>query len=210
MTCGGSGRVRGQQGFFIIEQTCQACKGTGSIIKDPCKRCNGEGRIEKPRTTEINIPPGIGNHDRLRIISGGEAGLYGGETGDLYIIINVKEHRLYKRQGDDLKCEVPVKMVTATIGGNIEIPSINGTIIKVTIPEGTQSGTELKIKERGMPTAKNPKAFGNLFIKITVETPTSLSKKQKDLLEEFDKECKGKTSPETTTFFKKIKDFFQG
>lgn len=207
--CNGSGRVRTQQGFFMIEQVCGKCRGSGTIIKDPCTSCNGEGRVTKNRVTEIAVPSGINNGDRLRIAGAGEAGVCGGESGDLYIIVHIKDHKFYKRQGDNLRCSIPIKMVTAAIGGAVEIPSMDGKSIKITIPHGTQNGTELRVRGKGMPVYNSQNSFGDLFVKISVETPTNLSKQQKDILTQFDDNADEKTSPETHSFFKKIKDFFK-
>ncbi len=206
--CHGKGRVITTQGFFRIEQTCSKCNGEGVIIKDPCKTCRSEGRIEKHRTTEISIPRGINDGDRLRIIGAGEAGVRGGESGDLYVIIHIQEHKFYKRQGSSIKCSIPIKMVTAAVGGVVSIPSIDGSEIKISVPHGTQNGTELRVRGKGMPLNQNADSFGDLFVKIIVETPTNLSAKQKEMLEQFDNHASSDTSPQSTSFFQKIKDFF--
>lgn len=206
--CGGAGRVRSQQGFFTVEQLCGRCRGVGVVIKDPCKDCRGEGRLEKSRVTEISVPPGIGDNDRLRIVGAGEAGTRGGESGDLYILVRVKDHKFYKRNGNDLKCTVPITMVTAAMGGVIEIPGIDRQKIKVTVPHGIQNGTELRVRGKGMPVYKTQGNFGDLFVKVNVETPVNLTKQQKEILAQFDAHTGENTSPEAHSFFQKIKDFF--
>jgi molecular chaperone DnaJ len=206
-TCKGSGRMRAQQGFFTIERTCHTCSGSGEVIKDPCNSCRGEGRVVKEKTIAVTIPAGVEDGTKIRIANEGEAGIRNATTGDLYIFINVKPHKLFERNGSNLSCVVPIKMTTAALGGTIEVPTIDGKTAKVTIPNGTQYGTQFRLKGKGMPIMKS-NAFGDLIIRVSVEVPVKLSKKQKDLLEEFEKEDKAGCNPETESFFSKVKGFW--
>ncbi len=208
-TCGGRGKVRKQQGpFFVFETVCPTCKGEGRVVKDKCKQCNGLGITKTEKTIKVKIPAGVENNVRMRVAGEGEAGLRGAPKGDLYIYINVKEHKLYEREGADLYTAVPVSMVCAALGGKIEIPGIDHRKIEVGIESGTQTGTRIKIKGEGMP-MMGARKRGDLYVLIKVETPTHLSKKQKDLLEEFrDLKDSDSCQPETKTFFDKIKDLF--
>ncbi len=210
-TCSGQGRVRMQQGFFTIERTCPTCHGEGAIIRDPCDKCGGSGRMRKEKTLRIKIPPGVENGRRIRLASEGEAGVRGGPAGDLYVLLAVKPHKLFRRDGADLYCRVPIPMTTAALGGEIEIPTIDGTRTKVKIPEGTQSGQQLRVKGKGMSVLKST-VRGDLYIEIAVETPVHLSRKQIDLLKELDKtmggKAGGKNSPEAAGFLNKAKEFW--
>ncbi len=209
-TCHGTGKVRRQQGgFFVFETTCPSCKGEGHIIKDKCPECKGYGvkRIEK--TIKVKIPAGVEDNVRMRVAGEGEAGLRGAPKGDLYIYINIEPHKLYEREGADLYTAIPVSMVCATLGGKVEIPGIDGSKVEVDIPEGIQTGTRLKIRGQGMPMMDSHKR-GDLFVIVKVETPTKLTKKQKELLEEFrDLKDSDSCQPETKTFLNKIKDLFR-
>jgi len=208
-TCHGTGKIRRQQGgFFVFETTCPTCHGEGHVVKNKCKKCGGLGvnRIEK--TIKVTIPAGVEDNVRMRVAGEGEAGLRGAPKGDLYIYVNIENHKLYERQGTHLYTAIPVSMVCATLGGKVEIPGIDGKKVEVLIPEGTQSGSQIRLKGAGMPLMHSDKR-GDLFVVIKVETPTHLSKKQKELLEEF----RGLTDndscqPETKSFFNKIKDLF--
>jgi len=208
-TCHGTGKVRRQQGgFFVFETTCPTCRGEGHVIKDKCKECGGLGvkRIEK--SIKVKIPAGVEDSVRMRVAGEGEAGLRGGPKGDLYIYISIEEHKLYERHNADLYTVVPVSMVCATLGGEIEIPGIDGKKLKLSVPEGTQTGAQIRLKGEGMPLMNSAKR-GDLFVGIKVETPTHLNKKQKELLEEFQSLGGMDTcQPETKKFFSKIKDLF--
>lgn len=207
MNCGGSGRSRMQQGFFVVEKTCGACSGTGKVIKNPCNGCGGQGRVEKQRTINVTIPAGVEEGSKIRIAGAGEAGVMGGKTGDLYIVIHIKKHNLYQRYEDNLVCEVPIKMTTAALGGSIEIPGLDGNMIKISVPNGTQNDSMLRLKGKGMPVMKKS-SHGDLMVKIKIEIPTKLTKKQKELLEEFENECGEDNHPEAEGFFSKIKNFW--
>jgi molecular chaperone DnaJ len=202
-TCHGSGRVRASQGFFTIERTCHTCQGLGKIIKDPCKVCAGSGRMRKEKTLAVNIPPGVEEGTRIRLAGEGEAGLRGGPPGDLYIFISVKPHPLFAREGADLHMTVPLKMTAAALGDAIEVPTIDGGRVKVSIPEGTQPGHQFRLRGKGM-TILRSNAHGDLYIHAQVETPVRLSKKQRELLKEFDKAGSG-TSPQAESFMGKIR-----
>ena len=202
--CGGRGRVRRQNGFFLMETICPTCSGSGKIVKKPCITCKGAGRVKKSKALEVDIPAGVETGVRMRLSGEGEAGLRGGAAGDLYLFITVKESKLFKRQDKNLYCTVPIPMTTATLGGSIEIPTIDGEKEVIKIPAGTQNGYEVKLRGRGMPVLKSS-ARGDLFVTITVEIPTNLNKRQKELLEEFEKE--GKNSPKSTDFWNGIKKF---
>lgn len=203
-TCGGAGKVRVQQGFFTIERTCATCHGQGKMIKDPCKTCAGSGRVRKEKKLNVNIPAGVDDGTRIRLSGEGEAGSRGGGNGDLYVFISVRPHKFFKRDGADLHAEVPIKMTTAALGGYVEVPTLGGGRVKVTIPEGTQSGHQFRLRGKGMPVLKQSYQ-GDMFIHIHVETPVKMNKQQKELLKQFDEQGKG-TSPESEGFFSKIKD----
>lgn len=205
--CHGTGRVRRQSGFFIEERMCPTCHGTGQVIKNPCKKCGGTGKVSQKKVLEVNIPAGIDNDNRMRLAGQGEAGSNGGPNGDLYIFVHVKSHALFKREATDLYCDIPVSMVTAALGGTIDIPCIDGTTEKVTINAGTQSGDEIRLRKKGMSVLQS-KGLGDLFVRFKVETPTKLTAKQKELLKQFEEES-GESSPESAGFFEKIKDFLK-
>lgn len=207
LTCHGSGRMRAQQGFFMIERPCPTCGGSGKTITDPCKKCSGEGRIIQNRTINVNIPAGVDDGTRIRIAGEGEAGAKGGLPGDLYVFVNVKPHSIFNREGANLRCSVPIKITTATLGGSIEIPTLDGTRAKVSIPAGTQSGTQFRLAGKGMPVMKSGR-FGDLFINTHIEVPINLNKRQRELLQEFEKESSSASNPETESFFSKMKGFF--
>ena len=206
-TCGGRGTVRVQQGFFAIERTCHACGGAGQKIKNPCTSCKGEGRVQKEKSLSVTIPAGVEDGNRIRLSNEGEAGIRGGQAGDLYIFITVKQHPLYERHGVDLHCKIPIKMSIAILGGSIEVPCIDGGSVKFTIPAGTQNGAKFRLKGKGM-VRMNSKNCGDLYIHAMVETPVNLTDKQKELIAEFSgMETKG-SSPESEGFFDKIKNLF--
>lgn len=206
-TCNGSGRMRVQQGFFMMERTCHTCGGSGEIIADPCGKCHGNGVVEETRTLNISVPEGVEDGTRIRIANEGEAGKRGGRNGDLYVFVSVKPHKLFSRDGNDLHCVVPIKMTTAAIGGSVEVPVIDGSRAKITIPEGTQANTLFRLKGKGMPVMKSGGRFGDLIVHVKVEIPVKLSKKQKDLLAELDQELTGSSTPESSGFFDKVKSF---
>ena len=204
--CGGQGRVRASQGFFTIERTCTACQGMGKVIKHPCKSCAGSGRVRKDKTLSVNIPAGVEEGTRIRLANEGEVGMRGGTAGDLYIFISVAEHSLFKRDGADIHCTIPIPMATAALGGSIEAPTIDGARVKVAIPEGTQSGHQMRLRGKGMSVLRSGHR-GDMYIHTQVETPVKLNKKQKELLQEF-AHSGGHTSPESEGFFAKVKEFW--
>lgn len=206
--CGGSGKVRIQQGFFVVEQNCPHCKGTGRVVKDACPNCKGKGFVNKQKTIKVKIPAGIEDDTRMRIVGGGEAGIRGGENGDLYVFVTVKNHKLYEREGANLYTRIPISMCCAALGGKIEIPSIDGSKIELKIDAGAQSDQVVKVKSQGMTMVRSERR-GDLFVKLRVETPVNLSARQKELLEEFRSISKDdKCQPESKSFFDKIKDLF--
>lgn len=207
--CHGAGKVRASQGFFTVERTCPTCGGRGEVIQDPCDACNGAGRTEKERTLQVNIPSGVEDGTRIRLSNEGEAGGRGGPSGDLYIFLSIKPHQFFQRDGADLFCRVPISMPTASLGGEIEVPSLKGARVKVKVPEGTQSGKQFRLKGKGMPVLRSSQ-HGDLYIQVNVETPMNLTKKQKKLLEEFQGESTDKTSPESEGFFSRVKEFLNG
>ncbi len=208
-TCSGSGRVRAAQGFFSIERTCPTCHGRGQIIKDPCPKCSGQGRITEERALSVNIPAGIEDGTRIRLTGEGEAGLRGGPAGDLYIFLSLKPHEFFQRDGADLYCKVPISMTTAALGGQIEVATLDGTQTRVKIPDGTQNAKQFRLKGKGMPVLRQP-AMGDLYIQIAIETPQNLNKRQRELLEEFDRISSQDNSPQSSGFFARMKEFFEG
>jgi molecular chaperone DnaJ len=206
--CGGVGRVRAQQGFFTIERTCPICQGAGRVIEKPCKACQGQGRQRREKTLSVNIPAGVEDGTRIRLAGEGEVGVRGANPGDLYIFISVAAHRLFQRDGANIFCRVPISMTRASLGGTIEVPTIDGGRAKVSIPPGTQSGHQFRLKGKGMSVLRSP-ARGDMYVQSVVETPMNLTKRQRELLEEFEKAGGAeKTSPESEGFFAKVKEFF--
>lgn len=210
-TCGGAGRVRAQQGFFTIERTCPGCQGQGKMIKDPCPDCSGTGRKRLDKTLDIKIPAGVEEGTRIRLTGEGEAGMRGAGPGDLYVFLGVKAHRLFQREGANILCRVPIPMTTAALGGTIEVPTIDGTRAKVTVPPGTQSGSQFRLRHKGM-SVLHSASRGDMFINAVVETPVHLTKRQEELLREF--ETEGKTTskeqhPESSGFFKRVKELWE-
>ena len=183
-TCGGAGQVRMQQGFFSIQQTCPQCKGAGTVIADPCEDCHGRGRVRKTKTLSVKVPPGVDDGDRIRLSGEGEAGRNGGPPGDLYVEIRVNPHKLFERDGPDLSCEVPVSFATATLGGEVELPTLDGNV-SLKIPGGTQSGKVFRLRGKGVATVRDPRQ-GDLFARVVIETPVHLTSEQKDLLRQLD------------------------
>jgi molecular chaperone DnaJ len=208
-TCGGHGKVRASQGFFTIERTCPNCQGRGETIEDPCRTCQGSGRVTKERTLSVNIPPGIEDGTRIRLAGEGEAGMRGGPAGDLYIFLSLKPHEFFQRDGADIFCKVPISMTTAALGGQIEVPTVDGAATRVKIPEGSESGKQFRLKGKGMPVLRS-KVSGDMYIQVDVETPKNLTRRQRELLEEFERESHKETSPESAGFFARVKDFFEG
>ncbi|MBB5053443.1 molecular chaperone DnaJ [Afipia massiliensis] len=205
--CGGAGRVRQAQGFFTLERTCPGCQGRGQMIETPCGSCSGQGRVQKERTLSVNIPPGVEDGTRIRLSGEGEAGVQGGPAGDLYIFLSLASHKFFQRDGADLHCRVPVSMVTAAMGGEFEVPTIDQGKTKVKVPSGTQSGRRFRVASKGMPVLRS-RQMGDMYVQVVVETPQNLTKKQKELLAEFEKLSSGETQPEAAGFFKMVKDFF--
>jgi len=208
-TCGGVGKVRASQGFFTIERTCPACQGRGETIDDPCPDCSGSGRVQKERTLSVNIPAGVEDGTRIRLAGEGEAGLRGGPPGDLYIFLSIKPHEFFQRDGADIFCKVPISMTTAALGGQIDVPTLEGTTTRVKIPEGTESRKQFRLRGKGMPVLRS-KMTGDMYIEVEVETPKNLTRRQRELLEEFERASHKETSPESAGFFSRVKEFFEG
>ncbi len=206
-TCEGHGRVRAAQGFFSIERTCPTCHGRGEVISDPCPECNGVGRSTEKRTLSVNIPAGIEDGSRIRLASEGEAGLRGGPSGDLYIFLSIRPHEFFQRDGADIFCRVPISMTTASLGGEFQVPTIDGGKTKVKVPEGTQTGKQFRLKGKGMPVLRSTR-IGEMYIQVVVETPRNLTRKQRELLEEFEKASSAENNPESAGFFTRVRDFF--
>jgi molecular chaperone DnaJ len=208
-TCGGMGKVRASQGFFTIERTCPHCMGRGEMIEDPCADCGGSGRVQKERTLSVNIPAGVEDGTRIRLAGEGEAGLRGGTPGDLYIFLSIKAHEFFQRDGADIFCKVPISMTTAALGGQIDVPTLEGNTTRVKIPEGTESRKQFRLRGKGMPVLR-AKVSGDMYIEVDVETPKNLTRKQRELLEEFERASHKETSPESAGFFSRVKEFFEG
>jgi molecular chaperone DnaJ len=209
-TCHGHGRVRAQQGFFTIERTCPSCHGGGRVIENPCRVCSGQGRVRREKTLSVSIPAGVEDGNRIRLSGEGEAGVRGGAPGDLYIFLSVKPHRFFQRDGANIHCRVPIDITAAALGGTVEVPSIDGTRAKLTIPAGAQTGRQFRLKGKGMSVLRSP-SRGDMYIEIVVETPVNLTKRQQELLREFAEAGDGKraTSPEAEGFFSRVKEFFE-
>ena len=205
-TCSGMGKVRAQQGFFTVERTCPTCSGLGQTIKNPCGKCHGQGRVEKDRSLAVNIPAGVETGTRIRLAGEGEAGMRGGPSGDLYIFIEVEAHKIFEREGVNLFCRVPVSMAAAALGGDIEVPTIDGGRSRVKIPSGSQSGRQMRLRAKGMPALRGG-GSGDMFIELAVETPVNLTSKQKELLKEFEALSED-NNPESKSFFKSVKGFW--
>jgi molecular chaperone DnaJ len=208
-TCAGAGRIRHAQGFFTLERTCPACQGRGQVIDSPCPTCSGAGRVTRERTLSVNIPPGVEDGTRIRLSGEGEAGVRGGPGGDLYIFLSLAAHPFFQRDGADLHCRVPISMVTAALGGEFEVPTIDGGKTRVKVPEGTQSGRRFRLQDKGMPVLRS-KQTGDMYVQVVVETPQSLTKRQRELLNEFEKLSSQDTHPESTGFFGKVREFLGG
>jgi molecular chaperone DnaJ len=204
--CGGAGRIRHAQGFFTLERTCTGCQGRGQVIDNPCRTCSGSGRVTRERTLSVNIPPGVEDGTRIRIAGEGEAGLRGGPAGDLYIFLSLASHAFFQRDGADLHCRVPISMVTAALGGEFEVPTIDGGKTRVKVPEATQSGRRFRLAAKGMPVLR-ARQVGDMYVQVVVETPQKLTKRQRELLNEFEKLSSTDTQPESAGFFGKVKEF---
>ena len=208
-TCSGQGRVRHAQGFFTLERTCPTCHGRGQVIEDPCPSCSGSGRVTRERTLSVNIPAGVEDGTRIRLAGEGEVGVRGAAPGDLYIFIAIAPHRFFQRDGANIYCRVPIPMTTASLGGSIEVPTVEGGRARVNVPAGTQSGHQFRLKGKGMSVLRST-ARGDMYIQAIVETPMNLTKRQQELLREFEKAGEdAKTSPESAGFFARVKEFFE-
>jgi molecular chaperone DnaJ len=203
------GKVRAQQGFFTVERTCPTCGGLGQIVQNPCRSCSGSGRQQKDRALSVNIPAGVETGTRIRLSGEGEAGMRGGPTGDLYIFIEVADHPLFQRDGIDLYCRVPVSMTKAALGGEIEVPTIDGGRSRVKVPEGSQSGRQMRLRSKGMPQLRGP-GVGDMYIEMAVETPVKLTSEQKELLRKFEELSAKSNNPNASGFFDKVKNFWDG
>ncbi len=207
ITCGGHGKVRAQQGFFVVERTCNACNGAGQIIKNPCSSCHGEGRVRKEKNLSVNIPAGVEDGSKIRLSGEGEAGIRGGAAGDLYVFVSIKAHQIYERHGADLHCKMPIKMTTAILGGSIEVPSIDGVAGTFTVPAGTQTNSKFRLKGKGMIKLQSS-TRGDLYIHVMVETPVKLTEEQESLIKQFAGMETKESNPESEGFFTKIKKLF--
>jgi molecular chaperone DnaJ len=210
-TCGGAGKVRAQQGFFLVERTCPTCGGAGRIIRNPCRVCQGAGTVQRERSLQVTIPPGVEDGTRIRLQGEGEAGGQGAPNGDLYVHVAIRQHGLFHREGAHVFCEVPLRMSQAALGDDIEVPVIDGTRMKVKIPPGTQTGAQFRLRGKGFSVLRST-ARGDMVVQAKVETPQHLTRRQRELLEEFEAEASGhaKGSPEHEGFFAKMKEFLGG
>jgi molecular chaperone DnaJ len=207
--CGGAGRIRHAQGFFTLERTCTGCQGRGQVIDNPCPGCSGSGRVTRERTLSVNIPQGVEDGTRIRLQGEGEAGVRGGPSGDLYIFLSLGSHAFFQRDGADLHCRVPISMVQAALGGEFEVPTIDGGKTRVKVPEGTQSGRRFRLHSKGMPVLRS-RQIGDMYVQVMVETPQKLTKRQRELLSEFDKLSSKDTHPESAGFFGKVRELLGG
>ncbi len=206
-TCGGHGQVRMQQGFFSVQQTCPTCRGKGKTVSDPCSACHGHGRVEETKTLNVKVPAGVDSGDRIRLAGEGEAGADGGPSGDLYVQVAVRDHEFFQRDGRDLYCEVPIGIVEACLGGEIEVPTLDGRV-KLKVPEGTQTGKLFRLRSKGVTSVRGGPA-GDLLCRVVIETPVNLNGKQKDMLRELQSSMTGtKHSPKQSSWFEGMKNFF--
>ena len=208
-TCGGRGRVRASQGFFTVERGCATCHGTGQVIDKPCKVCHGEGRVPKDKTLDVAVPAGVDEGTRIRLAGEGEAGHRGGPPGDLYIFIAIAPHEIFQRDGANIYCQVPLPMVTAALGGAVEVPTVEGTRARIDIPAGSQSGQQFRLRGKGMSQLR-AKTRGDMIVEVAVETPTNLTARQRQILEEFRRAGGDEASPKARGFFAKVKDVIGG
>lgn len=206
--CNGAGRLRAQQGFFTVERTCATCGGSGKVIKDPCKKCAGSGRMRKEKTLAVTIPAGVEEGTRIRLSGEGEVGARSGPPGDLYIFLSIKPHPIFRREGADIHCRVPIRMTVAAMGGSIEVPTIDGSRARVQVPPGTQTGDQFRLRSKGMSVMRSS-ARGDMYIHAQVETPRNLTTRQKELLKDFEKTEGKNTSPDSEGFFSKVKEFWE-
>ncbi|TBW52513.1 molecular chaperone DnaJ [Marinobacter halodurans] len=209
-TCGGIGQVRMQQGFFAVQQACPTCRGSGKVIKNPCRKCHGAGRVEQAKTLSVKVPPGVDTGDRIRLSGEGEMGMDGGPAGDLYVQVSVREHAIFTRDGRNLYCEVPISIVDATLGGELEVPTLDGRV-KLKIPAETQTGKLFRLRNKGVTPVRGGPA-GDLLCRVIVETPVNLTRRQKELMEEFQQTLDGQSAsnhaPRKTSWFEGVKSFF--
>ena len=208
-TCRGAGKVRASQGFFTIERTCASCQGRGEVISDPCPECHGQGRVTRERVLAVEIPAGVEDGTRIRLTGEGEAGLRGGPAGDLYIFLSVAPHDVFQRDGADIFCRIPVSVTQAALGGQVEVPTVDGGRTRVTMPEGTQNGRQFRLRGKGMPVLRQGR-YGDMYLQVSVETPVNLTRRQRELLKEFEQASNEKTNPESHGFFSRVKEFWDG
>ncbi len=208
-TCGGAGRVRAQQGFFLVERTCPTCGGSGRVTRNPCRVCAGAGTVPRDKTLAVQIPAGVEDGTRIRLSGEGEAGKRGAPAGDLYVHVAIRPHDIFQRDGANIFCRVPLRMTQAVLGGDIEVPTIDGSAAKVKIPAGTQTGEQFRLRAKGFSVLRSAQR-GDMYIQVAVETPQNLSRRQRELLEEFEAEARSTGSPEHEGFFAKVKEFFEG
>lgn len=210
-TCGGHGKVRAQQGFFVVERTCPTCGGAGRVVRNPCRVCAGAGTVQRERSLSVAIPAGVEDGTRIRLSGEGEAGPTGAQAGDLYVHVGIAQHDIFQRDGANMYCRVPLRMSQAALGGEVEVPVIDGTKARVKVPAGTQTGDQFRLRGKGFSVLRSA-ARGDMFIQVAVETPQHLTKRQRELLEEFESEAKenAKGSPESEGFFARMRDFFEG
>lgn len=210
-TCGGAGKVRAQQGFFLIERACPTCGGSGRVVKNPCKVCQGAGRVQRERTLNVTIPAGVEDGTRIRLSGEGEAGLRGAPAGDLYVDISIQPHEIFQRDGANIFVRVPLRMSQAALGDAVEVPVIDGGRARVTIPAGTQSGDQFRLRGKGFSVLRSA-ARGDMYVQVAVETPRHLTARQRELLEEFEAEAgeHARSSPESDGFFAKVREFWEG
>ena len=208
-TCGGVGQVRASQGFFSIQRTCPNCQGRGEVISDPCSPCSGSGRTTETKTLSVNVPAGIEDGTRIRLAGEGEAGVRGGPQGDLYIFLSIRPHEFFQRDGADIYCRVPISMTTAALGGQFEVGTVEGGKTRVKVPDGTQNGKQFRLRGKGMPVMRSNQT-GDMYIQVAIETPSNLSKRQRELLSEFEQLSSEENSPESTGFFSRMRNFFDG
>ena len=210
-TCGGAGKVRAQQGFFLIERTCPTCGGAGRVIRNPCRVCQGAGTVQRERSLQVAIPAGVEDGTRIRLAGEGEAGGQGAPSGDLYVHVGIRPHPIFQRDSANLLMRVPLRMSQAALGGEVEVPSIDGSKARVKIPPGTQTGDQFRLRGKGFSVLRSA-ARGDLYIQVAVETPQNLTRRQRELMEEFEAEAatNDKGHPENEGFFAKVKEFFEG
>lgn len=210
-TCAGAGKVRAQQGFFLIERSCSTCGGTGKVIRNPCRICHGAGTVQRERSLQVTIPPGVEDGTRIRLQGEGEAGGQGAAAGDLYVHVAIRQHELFHREGPHVFCEIPIRFTQAALGDEIEVPVIDGSRMKLKIPAGTQAGAQFRLRGKGFSVLRST-ARGDMVVQAKVETPQHLTRRQRELLEEFETEASGlsKSNPEHEGFFAKVKEFFDG